>query len=320
MPQDNSLEVFREYEDRFTSLGLNGIETIVGDYCSPYIFQSLPIKGIHIIYFPTWLDIWRENRKNLMEDFGNISPYGISSSEELIETFRKEFSKAFTLNPNYVVFHVSHVRPRDIFTFTFDYSDNDVLVATNELLDKIFTPEFLNSFGTLPYLLFENLPWPGFRLTGSSEELEFIQNINYPENRKGVMMDFSHLICLKKISTFSQASDFISQHLKELGEMKKYIRGIHLNCSLSKNYLSQDFYPLLEKWEKAEVQDRYYTKISHIKSIDTHAVFQSNKIDEIIRDINPDFLIYELAYTDLEELLNLVEFQDSFLNGLQSNS
>lgn len=314
MPQEDSLEFFQEYEKKFSSLDLNGIETIVGDYCSPNIFESLPVKGVHIIYFPTWLDIWRENKKNLMEDFESTSPYGISSPQELIETFRKEFSKAFSLNPHYVVFHVSHVRPRDIFTFSFDYSDFEILKSTQELLNTIFTPEFLNSFKNLPHLLFENLPWPGFRLTGSKDELDFIQEINYP--KKGVMIDFSHLICLEKISDFSQGADFISQHLNKIGEIKKYVRGIHLNCSLSKSYLSEDFFPLLKKWENGNLEERYFTEISHIKSIDTHAVFQSEKISEIIQGINPDFLVYELSYKSFEELLDLVEFQNSFLNGL----
>lgn len=314
MPQDSSLEAFHENQDKFHSLGLDGIETIVGDYCSPSLFNSLPIKGVHIIYFPTWLDIWRENQKNLLEDFGDTSPYGISSSQELVETFRKEFFKAFSINPQYVVFHVSHVRPRDIFTFSFDYSDCEVLKATSELLNAVFTPDFLNSFKNLPYLLFENLPWPGFRLTGSKDELDFFHGINYP--KKGVMLDFSHLICLEKISDFSQGADFISHHLEKIGEMKNYIHGIHLNCSLSQNYLSQDFSQLLQKWEKGSLQERYFSEISHIKSIDTHAVFQSHKIAKIIKNLNPDFLIYELNYTDFNELLNLVEFQNSFLNSL----
>ncbi|MGL4732598.1 MAG: hypothetical protein ACRCWN_02810 [Fusobacteriaceae bacterium] len=312
MPQDDSLDEFQKLQNKFHSLGLHGMETIVGDYCSPSLFRSLPIKGVHIIYFPTWLDIWRENKKNLLEDFGNISPYGISSSQKLIETFRNEFLKAFSLNPHYVVFHVSHVRPRDIFTLDYEYTDQDILEATLELLNTIFTPDFLDSFETIPYLLFENLPWPGLRLSGSQEELNFFHGVDYP--KKGVMMDFSHLICLEKFSDFSQGADFISQHLEQLGEMKKHILGIHLNCSLSQRYLSEDFFKLLEKWEKGTLQERYFTEISHIKSIDTHAVFQSEKIAEIIKDINPDFLIYELNYKNLKDLLSLVEFQNSFLD------
>lgn len=314
MPQDDFLETFQKNQHKFYSLGLHGMETIVGDYCSPSLFQSLPIKGIHIIYFPTWLDIWRENKKNLLEDFGNLAPYGISSSQKLIETFRAEFLKAFSLNPHYVVFHVSHVRPQDIFTFNFSYGDKEVLEATTELLNNIFTSEFLDSLENLPQLLFENLPWPGFRLSGSKEELDFFHNINYP--KKGVMLDLSHLICLKKFSNFSQGADYIWQHLEKIGEMKNYIRGIHLNCSLSKKYLSKDFSHLLNKWNNGTLEERYFTEISHIKSIDTHSVFESKKILEIIKDIYPDFLIYELSYKNFEDLLNLVEFQNSFLNGL----
>lgn len=324
MPDLNSPKLFKKYSKVLTNLEISGIETIIGDFCPTEVYEKLPIEGIHIIYFPTWLDIWKGNRENLLADFSTDSPYGIATPENLIDTFVEQFLAAFELKPKYMVFHISHVRPRDIFTMEYSYSDEEILKASSDLLNRVFENEKITSIikkdmrenrDSLPYLLFENLPWPGLRFTGSLEENNFLGSVNYP--KKGFMMDLSHFICLKRdIFNFSQGADFIKKSLENLDNIRENIIGIHLNGSISGEYLSQDFSSSIALWENSAPLKKYKIEISHIKSIDTHSVFESDKLQEIIALIQPKFLVYELGYKNFQELIAKVKLQNSFLNNL----
>lgn len=306
MPNNNSILDFKKNKEALSELGISQIETIIGDYCSEEIFDSLPIGGIHLLYFPTWLDIWNENKINILEDFHTTEPYGIKSKQEYINIFKEQFELAKKYNAKYMVFHISHIRPRDIFTFSYNYSDYDVLEATIELVNEVFK-------GNGPPLLFENLPWPGFDLKNEELIINFLNRINY--KNKGIMMDFSHFICLnKELNNYDEGALFIKNELDKMPKAKSYIRGIHLNGSISKEYLSNDFSSLLTKWESSSKIDRYHVEIGHIKSIDTHDIFRSKLISGVIKDLNPEFLVYELAYTSLEDLISKVKIQNSFLD------
>lgn len=310
MPNNNSITEFKKVERKIKNLGIDGIETIIGDYCNIDIYNALPIEAMHLIYFPTWLDIWRWNESNLLEDFSSCTPYGINSKEEFKNIFKEQFEIAQKREVKYMVLHISHVRPRDIFTLSYEYSSRDVLDAALEMINDIFIDD--SSTEKLPALLIENLPWPGFTLKNREESLDFIKKINY--KNKGIMFDLSHYLCLENFDSCDQGGEFLKGAIENMGELKNYIRGVHLNCSTSKKYLSTDFSPLLKKWESSSLLDRYHIEISHVKSIDTHSIFKSKHLSHIISSLNLEFLVYELAYTDLEDLVKKVRVQNSFLN------
>lgn len=316
MPNNNSLIDFNVEKSRLDALNIQGIETIIGDYCSPNIFDNLPIIGVHLVYFPTWIDIWKENKNNLLDDFGTLSPYGISSRNELIDIYKKEFQKSKDIGAKYMVFHLSHVRPRDIFTFSFNYTDEEILTLSLDLINEVFK-------GDGPMLLFENLPWPGFKITDSNifENqniiLNFFNKVQY--KNKGFILDLSHIVCLNKnLTSYDEAGIFIINLLNKYPLLIKHIKGIHLNCSLSHTYLNQDFIHLINSWETAVPSDKYHLEINHIKSIDTHSTFNSNYILDILKSLPIEFLVYELSHNSLSDLLDKVTEQNNFLTNNNS--
>ena len=57
---------------------LDGIEFML---CAPWdraMFPTRYIKGVHLLFWPTWVDFWHGNRAALIEEFG---------SEEKIRTY-----------------------------------------------------------------------------------------------------------------------------------------------------------------------------------------------------------------------------------------
>jgi hypothetical protein len=63
------------------------------------------------------------------------------------------------LSPEYLVFHVSDASTRESVTRRYRYTDDDVIEASLELVNRI-TPWIQG----VPLLLFENLWWTGLRL------------------------------------------------------------------------------------------------------------------------------------------------------------
>ena len=105
--------------------------------------------------------------------------------------------------------------------------------------------------------------------------------------------------------------EYLIETISNLGDMKDYIKGIHLSKSLSGKYVKEQ----IEKYKNKDID---YSKanneiIYHILNIDEHKPFTDNKINNLIEMINPKFLVYEFITTSLEELSNFIKIQDKVL-------
>ena len=315
-PNKNNMEHFSNSWEDVTSyiedLGLDGIETMIGTYHPTSYLEGAPVRGLHLMYFPTWLDFWREDQEALIANFGSSQRieryYGGVGRQVLIDHYKKEFENAKELGVEYMVFHVSHVNPRDIFTFTHDYTSLEVIDAAVELINEVFT-------GSGPALLLENLFWPGLDLRSNEDTRYLLDSINY-EN-KGLLLDTSHLICTNKdIATFDEGADYILAKLSSMGELTQHIRGIHLNASTPHHYLKEDHSHKLKRWEEADSLDQFHIEGEHIKNIDTHSVFESHKVKEILGRVPWEYLTLELASENIEDLTESIKKQLLFLEEL----
>ena len=140
--------------------GLDGIEFMI---CGPWDRVMHPpqyIKGVHLLFWPCWLDFWRGNRAVLLSEFGseeNIRAYyGSLDVGDWVEAWKRNLRQAALCHPHYVVFHVAHNRTSEMYTREFSASDEDVIRATAELVNQI-TSELPQGCR----LLFENLWWRG---------------------------------------------------------------------------------------------------------------------------------------------------------------
>ena len=290
-------------------LGLDGIETMIGTYHPTSYLSDANVIGLHLLYFPTWLDLWREDIPALEENFGSLERvkecFGGTTKDILIDHYKKEFENAKLIGVKYMVFHVSHVNPRDIFTFNFSYTSREVIESTVELINEVFK-------GDGPLLLLENLFWPGLDLSSNESTRYLLDSINY--KNKGLLLDTSHLICMNKnISTYDEGADYILNKLEELGDLVDYIYGIHLNASTPSIYLRNDFSDHLSRWNEANTLERYNIEIEHIKNIDTHSVFKSSKLKKILEKIPYQFLTLELSYDSIDDLQILVKEQLNYI-------
>lgn len=293
----------------------NDIQGIELGLTIDYDINKIPkeiIEGVHLSFYPLWLDFWRQDFERLSKSFANEdeikSYYGGLTPHVLIETYKKQYERVKALGAKYMVFHVSHVLPEDSFTYQFDYTDKEIMEATIELINATFPADEDG-----PLLLFENLWWPGLTYLDPELTKWFIESIHY--KNKGYLVDVSHLILTNpKIGREEQACAYIKKVMRELGDTKKWIKGMHLNKTLPKFYMQRDASYLLEKYKKAKskVQRQIVLK-GHIKKLDGHMPFDHPVALEIVNCIKPQFCVYETAPSSKHELAYFIKKQNKAL-------
>lgn len=292
---------------------MDGIELgLTMDYDLSLIPKEI-ITGVHLSFYPMWLDFWRQDQERLHEVFESeeamYAYYKGKKPEDLVASYRKQYERAKSLEAKYMVFHVSHILPEDSFTYTFDYTDEEIMKATIELVNQAFPKEEDG-----PLLLFENLWWPGLNYKDPKLTKWFIEQIEYPN--KGYLVDVSHLILTNnQIGTEKEAYYYIKQTIEALGETRKWIKGVHLNKALPKRYMSRDHSHLLKKYQDTKDSKQKLAILKkHINALDGHVPFDHPMAKKIIEILNPLYCVYETAPTSRYELAYFIKKQNEALS------
>ena len=287
--------------------GLDGIEFMI---CGPWDRVMHPpqyIKGVHLLFWPCWLDFWQGNREILLAELGseeNIRAYyGSADVGGWLEAWRENLRQAALCSPQYVVFHVAHNRTSEMYRREFSASDEDVIRATIDLVNEIASalPEGCR-------LLFENLWWPG--LTFQKPELAalLLEQVSYPDT--GFMLDTGHLMNTNPdLRSEADAAAYVEKICRDLGELGKRIYGVHLHQSLSGAYTREmmrrhagEHRPL--SWEEA---------MDYVAHVDLHHPFQTDAARRILDTIRPDYLVHEFQHRSRDDLENKLRIQQRVL-------
>jgi len=289
----------------------NNMDGIELGLTTDYDISKIPphiVEGVHLSFYPMWLDFWNNDLDKVTAILGNEEAvcdyYGSCDKQTIIDSYKLQYQRAKEIGAKYMVFHISHVLIEDSFTFTYNYSDEDVIKASIELINEVFVEE------DGPLLLFENLWWPGLTYLNPDLTKSLMEQVNYPN--KGYVLDVSHLILTNpKIATEQQAYQYIEEVVNNLGDMKQYIKGIHLNKTLPKYYMQRDHNFTLEKYRAA--RDKYAKNRilkNHIKEMDGHQPFDHEIAQKIVALIDPEFCVYETSPSSRHELSYFLKKQN----------
>ena len=268
------------------------------------------IKGYHMRFFPSWMELYLEDFNSLYDELKDKKYFkslcGGHSKKELIEYYKKELERAKELEVEYVVFHACNVKVTEAMTYDFKYSDKEVLNAVISIINEIFED------GEYDFkLLFENLWWSGLKLT-NKEEIEYLLNgVKY--KNVGFILDTGHMINNNRdIKNSKEGIEYIKKNLENIGEYKNLIYGMHLNYSLSGEYVNR---AIKENKEKnlsiAEIMNNVY---QHVGSIDYHDPFEDKEIIHIIKSLPIEYLVFELIGDTREELEDKIQRQWKIFN------
>lgn len=275
-------------------MGVNGIEQFIYTMERPQKSYNDLTVGVHLNYWPYWMDFWLRKAKRLKQQFRSVmerSQYfrEALSREEWLSVIRRNIGSAVTENPEYMVWHVSEANNEEIFTWQFNYSDREVLVAASDVFNSI-ADEIPDNVS----ILFENLWWPGLRLTDVRNVKYFFERIE--RKNVGVMLDTGHLMNTNpRLRNEAEGADYVCRVVDKLGSCAELIKGVHLSCSLSGAYQRS----FVRQYPKVFNMD---IGLKHIAALDMHQPFQTKAAQQILQCIQPEYVVHELYYNDLADL------------------
>jgi len=281
---------------------LDGVEMFV--YQKMGIEDTTGTIGAHLRYWPSWLGFWQHDQERVKSELPTEKDikayYGATSPEQWLDVIRDNIEEALKLRPQYLVWHISEASMEELYTLKFKYSDIQVVKSAAEVFNAVadIIPGNVK-------VLFENLWWPGLRLTDEQVVKAFFKDIR--RKNVGIMLDIGHLANTN--ATLSCEDDIVKytfETIKDLGECAKYIKGIHLSKSLSGKYMNN----FIREFPEHSSFAKHY---KHITNIDQHIPFTSANLEKLIKTINPDYLVHELFYNDLPAMAKYVQIQQRSL-------
>lgn len=267
------------------------------------------IKGYHLRFFPTWLDLYFYSKEELLLRLGeekNIrSLCGGITKDEMLEYYKKELERAKELEVEYVVLHACNIDIFEGMTYNFRFSDMEILEKVVEFVNEIFDNEKYNFT-----LLLENLWWPGLKLTSYLEADYLIKNIKY--KNIGFMLDTGHMLNTNlELKNSDEGVDYILENLENLKEYKNYIYGVHLNLSLSGEYVKRSIE--LNKERRLNLKEVLNEIYFHVEKIDYHFPFDNMRIKEVLKELPLKYLVYEFIARDEISVERAIEKQEKIL-------
>lgn len=293
----------QDFEKMLTDF--DGVELMYYGEDQGQIISKEHVIGYHMHFFPFWMDFWNGNEERLVKEFDTRENweryYGGRTRDAIIQRYRDDLKIAHEYGAEYVVFHVSESSIEESFTWNHFYSDEEVVDATAKLLNEVFAEED----GKIALLL-ENLWQPGLQFTRPEITKRLLDQIHYPNI--GIMLDTGHLLHTNTaLRTQEEGIAYIHQMLDQHGELCKYIRGIHLNQSLTGEYCENT------KKNPPKMEDtyagRYNQMFFHAFAVDLHEPFTGKGIKELIERISPDYLTFEFITADHAQHLKYLEEQ-----------
>lgn len=287
--------------DYISSVKVDGIEHMIYQKEPPSPVFRAESYGAHLAYWPYWMALWERDEERLTREFTTVEEqerfyFGARDREEWLSVIRQNMAAAEITEPQYMVWHVAESDLMEAYTFHFRYSDRDVLTATAEVFNSVCEaiPEKIT-------VLFENLWWPGLRLTDPALVQYFFERLKH--RNVGIMLDTGHLMNTNpELENERQAADFVCRTVENLGDLARLIKGVHLSCSLSGKY--QKHFPRIFRAETT-----FWDCYRHITSIDQHNPFQTKAARRILDYVRPDYVTHELIYNTLSELKEKLTIQ-----------
>ena len=309
-PADHEeFEYFKEPKDIYEFASdhhCDGIELQIIEPIKEEFLKEKFINGIHLSFFNCFMDFWTGNEEALIKEYGSLEVahqlYGGTDKSAIIKKYNQELERAQRIGVQYVVFHVSEVTIEECYTRQYAYTDEEVVDAMCEIIN-----ELLDGKGYTFDFLMENLWWPGLNFTRPVITKRLLDGINY--EHKGLMLDTGHLMNTNlKLRTLAEAVTYIDEILDEHEEMIPLIKGIHLNASLSGQYVLEE--QVTPKTFAGDYWKKRGETFSHIFKLDQHKPFCDEGRQKIVDRIAPKYLTYEVLTSNKKELSDYIKQQE----------
>lgn len=296
-------EILAEYKnakdlrDSYEEYGCKGLEIICCGNDDRSIILPDMVKGLHMSFYPFWIDFWNKNEDTLYSEFGSRDVwegfYGGKEPSVLLENFKKDLAHAERMKAEYVVFHISDVTIEGVFTHQHIHTDEEVIDASADLINQLLDEkEYQFTF------LMENLWWPGLTMTDPNMTARLLERVHY--KNKGIMLDTGHLMCSNlELKSEEEAWSYIEKMLEHHGDLIQYVKGVHLHQSVTGEFTKKALkqVPELEK----DYYKRFKQVYELLGNIDTHKPTSCLKAKQVIEKLDPQYVVHELMASNREQ-------------------
>ena len=263
-------------------------QPIPPEECS--LIRSSMVRGVHCCCLGDWMD---------------------KDREELIRHYRKDLDYAKWMGAEYVVFHVVQVNDEEGFTYVMQHEDREVLTAAASFINELLEGQDYDF-----WFLMENLWWPGLNFLSPEDTRYLLERVHY--EKKGFMLDTGHFLHTNlDLKTQEEGVDYLNQMLDAHGDLVSYIKGIHLQQSLTGDYVKEW---LSTRHELPEDPSERFCKVyEHIFKIDKHEPFTAEGVPAMVQRIQPLYVTYEYITRSREELGKYLDQGKILLMDCQKN-
>lgn len=300
------LELKLSLKEYACSMELDGAEMFVYDNSVSKKYLD-SVTGVHLRYWPFWIGFWlgdyRRMHKQFTTEDDKFAYYEAYAPSQWLDVIRSNIKQALIYKPQYLVWHVSEADIEEIYTMRYAYSDLQVIEASVDVFNAVAAE--IPSDVTV---LFENLWWPGLRLNDKTLVQYLLDNVRH--DNVGIMLDLGHLANTNaQLRTQDEIIDYAIKIVNDLGKYAYSIKGMHLSKSLSGIYQHSFLREVPKDLEQFGI-------FKHIAALDQHRPFTSDRLQELVKVIAPDYLVHELYYSNLRQMRELVALQQKALGHL----
>lgn len=203
----------------------------------------------------------------------------------LLAHYKKDLAYAEKMKAEYVVFHVVQVDEEEGFTYQKKHTDREVIDRAASLINELLDGEEYHF-----WFLMENLWWPGLTFLHKEDTIALLNQVHY--EKKGFMLDTGHFLHTNlNLQTQEEGIAYLLKMLNQQEDMIPYIKGIHLQQSLTGDYVKRW---LQENHElPKDPEERFCAIYEHIFQIDKHEPFTADGVKDLISKIDPEYVTYE---------------------------
>jgi hypothetical protein len=235
---------------------------------------------------------------------------------DLVNTQRRLWLSAASLNPHYAVLHVSHIELPHAFTREYTYTNAEVIDAVADMLN---TTAATFPAGEPPVRLYlENLWWPGLTLTQPEMALRLASRLTF-ENW-AIVLDTGHLMNNNHtLTTQEEGIDFTLQTLSILPrQITERIEGLHFHYSLSGQYQQEKTEAGLPAgFSEMDALSQRGMAGANAYQIDQHNPFSSPRCGEIVDALTGlRFLTHEFLTATQDEYNSKLTTQQAALHNV----
>lgn len=290
-------------------LGLSGVELMITGYGDPAFFPTDKICGVHLRFWPNWLDFWLGNEEELQKEFGSKEQIAAVFGEDRaawLALWRENMRAAVRVGARYVVFHVANARTWEMKRRHFAYGSAQVIDAAAEVTNAVAD--------VLPadcLLLYENLWWPGLTLTEPKLAARLLERTHH--ERTGFVLDTGHMMNTDtSLADEAEAVAYILRNVERLGGLREKIFAMHLHRSLSGAFVQKVMAETQgEKMRPLSFEEGY----GYVSKVDRHEPFQTEAVRRLVQTVAPEFLVHEFLISSLAEWQQKVQRQRMSLWG-----